>query len=390
MNIYRDPVSGEGGNWIYIGDAVLVEGARPDIEAAFPGYPNNSRAGWGYMMLTNFLPNSGNGTFTFYAVVTDSGGHEVTLGTKTVTCENANAVKPFGAIDTPAPGGEASGSSYIVHGWVLTPPPNTIPITGNTINVYVDSIYLGHPVYNIYRSDVASLFPGYANSNGAGGYFDIDTTAFSNGVHTIHWISTDNAGNSDGIGSRYFTIQNSGVSGQRSVVSGQGSGIRNQWSVVSEKPVGVIKGYKRNVKSLKNYPDKKGDITIEIKELERIEIHLADDLAEIKVTGDSSDNSKFKIQNSKFYSGYMVVGNRSRTLPIGSTFDTGKGIFYWLPGPGFIGKYRLVFVTSTGTRTYTKRNITIKIGPKFLSPSHRRACWKNSTRPPIHFFIVSS
>ncbi|NIM17494.1 MAG: DUF1565 domain-containing protein, partial [Candidatus Aminicenantes bacterium] len=60
VKIYRDPVSGEGGSNIYIGDAVLVEGARPDVEAAFPDYPNNSRAGWGYMMLTNFLPNNGN------------------------------------------------------------------------------------------------------------------------------------------------------------------------------------------------------------------------------------------------------------------------------------------------------------------------------------------
>ena len=41
----------------YIGDAVFVEGARPDVETAYPSYPDNHRAGWGYMMLTNFLPN---------------------------------------------------------------------------------------------------------------------------------------------------------------------------------------------------------------------------------------------------------------------------------------------------------------------------------------------
>jgi hypothetical protein len=39
----------------FIGDAIFVEGARPDVEQAYPDYPNNSRAGWGYMMLTNFL-----------------------------------------------------------------------------------------------------------------------------------------------------------------------------------------------------------------------------------------------------------------------------------------------------------------------------------------------
>jgi parallel beta-helix repeat protein len=211
VKIYRDPVSGEGGDWVYIGDGVFVEGARPDVENAFAGYPNNSRAGWGYMLLTNFLPNGGNGTFTLTAVAEDGVGNEVILGTKTIICDNANAVKPFGAIDTPTQGGTASGSSFINWGWVLTPQPNSIPIDGSTINVYVDGVNLGHPVYNIYRQDIATLFPGYANSNGAVGYFYLDTTSYENGVHTIQWTATDNDGNTDGIGSRYFTIQNTGT-----------------------------------------------------------------------------------------------------------------------------------------------------------------------------------
>jgi hypothetical protein len=161
------------------------------------------------MMLTNFLPNDGNGTFTLHAIAMDSGGHRVTLGTKTITCDNANAVKPFGAIDTPAPGGTASGGSYRVTGWVLTPPPNEIPRDGSTIHVFVDGADLGHPVYNIPRSDIAGLFPGYANSDGAAAYFDLDTTTYADGVHTISWAVVDDAGNADGIGSRYFSIKNS-------------------------------------------------------------------------------------------------------------------------------------------------------------------------------------
>jgi len=208
VKIYRDPVSGEGGDWVYIGDGVFVEGARTDVEKTFPGYPHNSRAGWGYMLLTNFLPNGGNGAFTLYAVVSDGVGNKVTLGAKTVICDNANAVKPFGAIDTPGQGDTASGSSYINWGWALAPQPNQIPADGSTINVYVDGVYLGHPTYNIYRQDIGVLFPGYANSNGAVGYFYLDTTAYENGVHTIQWTVTDSAGNTDGIGSRYFTIRN--------------------------------------------------------------------------------------------------------------------------------------------------------------------------------------
>ncbi|UCH94271.1 MAG: hypothetical protein JSV88_28940 [Candidatus Aminicenantes bacterium] len=160
------------------------------------------------MLLTNFLPNGGNGVFTIQATATDASSHQVSLGTITITCDNANAVKPFGAIDTPTQGGTASGSPFVNWGWVLTPQPNKIPTNGSTIDVWIDGVNVGHPHYNIYRSDIAALFPGYANSNGAAGYFYLDTTAYENGVHTIQWTAKDNAGNTDGIGSRYFTIQN--------------------------------------------------------------------------------------------------------------------------------------------------------------------------------------
>jgi len=52
------------------------------------------------------------------------------------------------------------------------------------------------------------LFPGLNNSNGAVGYFMLDTRTLSNGVHTIEWVARDNAGNAQGMGSRYFTVKN--------------------------------------------------------------------------------------------------------------------------------------------------------------------------------------
>src|SRR2546429_37852 len=64
-----------------------------------------------------------------------------------------------------------------------------------------------------HRSTIASVFPGLSNSNGAVGYFYIDTTTLSNGVHTLAWVVYDNAGRGDGIGSRYFTVFNSGGGG---------------------------------------------------------------------------------------------------------------------------------------------------------------------------------
>ncbi|MCP5053294.1 MAG: hypothetical protein GY940_39380 [bacterium] len=198
----------EGETLVYVGDAVFVAGARPDVEVAYPGYPFNYRAGWGYLLLTPFLPNRGNGSCTLYAEATSKAGNTVSLGSKTIFLNNAGAVKPFGAIDTPGQGGIASGNRFINWGWVLTPQPNRVPNDGSTIRVMVDGIDLGHPTYNVYRSDIASLFPGYANSNGAVGYFILDTTSYANGIHTIQWVAVDNAGHSAGIGSRYFTIQN--------------------------------------------------------------------------------------------------------------------------------------------------------------------------------------
>lgn len=192
----------------YIGEGIFVEGARPDVVKAYPGYPLNYRAGWGYMLLTNCLPGGGNGIYTLNVFAVDVEGHEVKLGSKTITVDNKNAVKPFGAIDTPAQGGNASGKSFVCHGWALTPAPGEIPKDGSTIRVLVDGIDLGKPVYNIYRADVERLFPGYANSSGAAGYYILDTTVYKNGIHTIAWIVTDDKGHTDGIGSRYFTINN--------------------------------------------------------------------------------------------------------------------------------------------------------------------------------------
>ncbi len=202
------------GGLLYIGEATFVEGARTDIEGLYPDYPNASRAGWGYMMLTHFLPNQGNGTFTFHAIATDDSGNSVTLGTRTVTIDNANSVIPFGAIDTPTQGGTASGGRYAVYGWCLTPSPNSIAGDGSSIDVYVDEKKLGHPVYNQYRPDVAELFPGYPNSGGAGGTFYLDTTTYSNGVHTISWTAVDSGGNAAGFGSRHFIIDNDFVPGE--------------------------------------------------------------------------------------------------------------------------------------------------------------------------------
>jgi hypothetical protein len=349
VQIFRE----ENGSLVYIGDAVFVEGARPDVEQAYPEYPMNHKAGWGYMMLTNFLPNNGNGIFNIRAIATDTEGNQVTLGTKTIICDNANAVNPFGAIDTPTQGGTASGTQFINWGWVLTPLPNRIPIDGSTIDVWVDGVNVGHPTYNNYRADIADLFPDYVNSDGAVGYFYLDTTAYENGVHTIQWTAADDAGNIDGIGSRYFTIRNSTQDAKSTV---RNEGIRRGgplWPPISDgtipidysTPVRIKKGYNKNIEPQIKYPDENGTVSIEIKELERLEIHLFD-------PGESTLSLEHRTSNIS-------------SLPIGSTLDARRGVFFWQPGVGFVGEYRFVFIATDHTGNQTRKNIVVNIKPRF-------------------------
>lgn len=338
-----------GKNKVYIGNAVFVEGARPDVEQASPTYPNNYKAGWGYMLLTNFLPNTGNGTFTLHAIATDIEGNQVTLGTKTILVDNVNAVKPFGAIDTPAQGGTATGSNYRNWGWVLTPQPNMVPTNGSTINVWVDGVKLGPTTYNIYRSDIASFFPGYVNSKGAAGYFDIDTTAYENGVHTIQWTATDSGGNTDGIGSRYFTIQNTdGIQSSAAAMKNTfapGYKDLTDIPISYDEPVKFKKGYTEDFWSEAILPEIDGIAHIQCKELERIDVQVSQSDIEVE--------------------GYMMVGKRLMRLPVGSTFEKMGGRFCWMPGPGFVGTYSMVFVETNKYGEKRRKNIMVTVVPKF-------------------------
>lgn len=352
-------------NTVYIGSPIFIEGMRPDIETAYPDYPNNNKAGWGYMMLTHFLPNNGNGTFVLEAVAIDLDGNEESLGKKTITVNNLDTEKPFGALDTPEQGGIISGSEFIVWGWALTPSPAAIPIDGSTIDVYVDGINIGNPTYNIYREDIAQLFPDYLNSQGAAGYFYLDTTGYSNGLHTISWNVTDNAGNTEGIGSRYFYILNEETAGD-SV---------SQFQTLAPEEC---------------RPGQTQPVRYEIKELERLEIilnmppadrflkrvlrspapqkRLNKEMDNNYETTPGSHNQQTQISDTNDapspFAGYMVVGDKLKELPIGSTFDQNRGIFYWQPGPGFIGEYRFQFIGTNAQGIRITKNVEVKIIPR--------------------------
>ena len=92
----------------------------------------------------------------------------------------------------------------------------------------VDGVDVGTADYNHARSDIQALFPGFNNTNGAVGFRILDTTSLTNGLHTISWTVTDNAGAIEGIGSRFFTVAN-GVAAVTAAASSAHVASRCRW-----------------------------------------------------------------------------------------------------------------------------------------------------------------
>jgi hypothetical protein len=323
------------------------------------------------------LPQQGNGPYTLHAYATDIEGHTVLLGSRTIICDNANAVKPFGAIDTPDQGGTASGA-YVNFGWTLTPQPYSIPTDGSTILVYIDGVPVGRPVYNLARADIQTLFPGYANTDGAIGYYDFNTTTLANGVHTIAWVVTDSGDRAEGIGSRFFTVLNgsalstmtleastsieemSGRGPETRVSAGVGPSIGLDAATLAGIPLSTVPVYRRDGFD-QNAP-----------------LYLApfDDRGVVRVTTDAAGRFTLTLSSPVRdgrggYEGYLVAGGKLQALPTGSFLDQRTGDFYWQPGVGFTGTYQLVFIRTEGGQS-VRIPVEVAIGPRPAAPTNLR------------------
>jgi hypothetical protein len=366
VGIWRDPAPGEAASSsngkVFIGTATMVDGARSDVESQSAS-PFNYAAGWGYMMLTNFLPNQGNGTFTLYAIATDVEGNTTVIGSKTITGDNAHAVAPFGTIDTPDQGGTASGSAFVNFGWVLGAQNNTIPTDGSTITVFIDGVPVGHPTYNQARPDIQTLFPGHANTNGAVGFFAINTTTLANGVHTIAWGVSDTNGNTAGIGSRFFTVLNGSSSSVMTtpalVQGGSGLDVTTREAAAAGAVIGktaAAVAAATPASDVPSYVQQGFAVNAPLEMVDGSVIHI-EELGVVRaMVGAPTDANGG-------YEGYIVKGGTLQTLPAGSFLDNHTGEFFWQPGAGFVGTYDFVFIrTEGGVRT--RIPLTIVIAPR--------------------------
>jgi hypothetical protein len=331
VQVYRSAFGSEPPGEIYLGDASRVRGARPDIVAAFRPRPELSRAGWGFMILSNMLPNGGNGTFVLSAVAEDIEGHRTLLGQRTATFDNTNSIFPFGTIDFPSQGGTMSGT-YVNQGWALAQPGRFIPFDGSTLRLFIDGAQQPNAAsYNTPRPDVAALFPAppYANSGGPAVQFTIDTTQFANGVHTIAWTARDDAGVTQGIGSRFVDVQN----GSGAITAGSGVPLdARSAAAVAAVPLATAfvwdrKGFDDGEWSLRFAGTRVNEIRA--RRGERIEIAL---------------DTWWWSQPCGAFAGYLRSGDVAGPLPPGASIDGEQGVFRWLPPAEFAGTFEFAFL----------------------------------------------
>jgi hypothetical protein len=351
VQIYRDAVAGEFPAEIYVGDATRVRGARPDVAGLY-GLPEATRAGWGFMVLSNVLPNQGNGTFTFSSYAEDILGTRVRVGLRwTMTFDNTNSPFPFGTIDVPSQGGSVSGMAAPIQGWVLAQPGKSIPFDGSTIRLIVDGALAPQVAdYGFARPDVASFFPfpTHTNGNGPAAQFIVDTTTLANGLHTMAWVVVDDQGVAQGIGSRYFSVDNGGAT---QITAGVADEAR------SAKAVGSLPQATALVWNRQGFDDRRwalqwaGARTNEIRQPpgERLEVAL--------------DSSWWSAACGP-YVGYLLAGDVAGPLPAGASLDGEAGVFSWLPPPEFGGTFEFVFVRRACTGREERIPLRVIIGSR--------------------------
>ena len=353
VQIYRDAVAGEAPGEVYIGDGTRVRGARPDVvtQQTFGTGPGVTRAGWGFMLLSNVFPNGGNGTFTLSAYAEDIEGQRRLLGRKTVTFDNTHSPYPFGTIDVPGQGATASGM-LANQGWILAQPGRTISLNGSTIRLFVDGVERPNVGgYGFARADVLGFFPfpTYANANGPGVQFSLDTTAFSDGLHMIVWVVSDDVGTVQGIGSRFFNIQNGSASPSTATEALEA---RSAASVQAMPQAGGAvlwerRGFDGGPWSLRFAGRARPEVRAP--RGERIEVAL-DTWWSPKSCGD--------------YAAYLLTGDVAGPLPTGASLDQKTGIFRWQPPVEFTGTFDFVFVRLSCDGPEERVPFRVVLGPK--------------------------
>ncbi|WML54780.1 Ig-like domain-containing protein [Neobacillus sp. PS3-12] len=143
---------------------------RTDVAAVFPAYQNGN-SGYQYKVDARTLTN---GTHNLTVVETGNNGTTTVLGNLNVNVQNLPSV---GSIDAPLNLTTIKGTTT-VQGWFLDGSDVA------KVEVLVDGKSIGNAQYGNTRTDVATAFSQYQNSN-SGYQFSFDTQQFPDGQHVL-------------------------------------------------------------------------------------------------------------------------------------------------------------------------------------------------------------
>jgi IPT/TIG domain len=412
---------------VLLGDANFVSGARPDIESLFPALPATNGAGWGFLVLSNMmpnipaqLPNGGEGTFQIYVFATDSSGKQTMLGRSfvpgnagyndptTVSLVNVSQslVKPFGAIDTPAQGATVSG---IVNnfGWALTPDADSVAGAGDisistngasTVFLNAAPTYTAAPrgqiTFNFCRGTVGNPVPPLAFcdddvSNIFGNTAPVAplTTRNSNptryrnldaGRGPIGLYSLDTTAVSNGVYQLQWAVYDNlgrveGIGSRFITVlnSGGDAFMGRQSPDVVEAEVTSLRNAQAQILgdavSLRGLAPRtgamRGRMGFDLNE--PYSTFVADDDGVFRATVELQERIEIDL-GGPVDAGYLVANGTMRSLPAGSTLR--DGTFHWSGVPGYLGDYDLVFV-----RGGERIDVTVTVAPEGPSIDNRPA-----------------
>lgn len=332
---------GERQGKVWVGQATVIDGARPDVEARYADWPGVSRAGWGYTLLPHGLVWDRGGPFQVHALAFDSEEQVTLLGSATISLDTAASDAPFGTIETPASEAIVAATAYGSLGRVVTRAPRVIP--PENVVLAVDGAYV--------RAPACRAAPAVATMR----CYALDATRYENGLHTLRWRVTDNAGYTAGVSGPVFRVENpatagAGPSGAPRLASAATVSPRlgEPASVIGAPdpgtPVVVVRGWTPEARAEEFWPHGNFPRRVPLAPLERLAIQLP---------GGASPGMRYRA--------YQLAAGRLRRLPVGSSLDTSTGAFSWDLLPHFLGTYDFVFVREKSGADQERFVVTVDI-----------------------------
>ena len=297
------------------------------------------RAGWGYMLLTNFLPNQGNGTFRAPCVSPTTRRARRRCSARAPSpAPTRVATHPLRRDRHAAQGRDRQRQRYNNFGWVLVPGTAACRPARRRVG---ERRHRRRGRRGAVRMDVPSGHLGAVSSPSVSRR-ELDARRVhvrpvdADRRHAHHRVGRDGRprGTRRASGSRYFTVANGSVP--------LADGRRGRWLSARTLPASARPRHwpRRAMTGRRGFnlaaPYARVDLG-------------ADGRATLAGRGTRSRSScSVGGEGDPSVTGHLTDRQRLGPLPIGSHLDAATGVFTWQPGVGFVGAYDLVFVRWIG------------------------------------------